>query len=164
MDNTIKNTVSDLCSGIFSSDLCSFSFMPAKVKLLVSMVLLLLLSVVVYQKIIRDHNHFEHFGGKNNGNCCRKIKYITTNNPRNLNKINKLPNTKLVGLQITNTKCSSYDIEQDKIDKLHKSQQYCHDTMTDRCLNEYKISKMLMKHYTDGRNRFNPNYLLFYKV
>ena len=67
-------------------------------------------------------------------------------------------------MQINNTACSKYDIDNNKINYLYRKNDKSHKYLGSRCLNTYSISKKLMKKYKDGKNMFHSNYLLFDKV
>ena len=166
MDVSIRAFIYSLCSFVFSDDICSLNFMPNKAKLLSAIVVILLILVILYKKIIKTHNNFEHFDN-NKYKCCRKIPKITDNrivNSTQLSNIKYLPNSKLAELQTINTPCSNYKIKKSNIDYLYRKKDKSHAYLGNRCLNTYAISKKLMKRYKNVKNMFHADFPLFYKV
>jgi hypothetical protein len=166
MDVSIRAFIYSLCSFVFSDDICSLNFMPNKAKLLSAIVVILLILVILYKKIIKTHNNFEHFDN-NKYKCCRKIPKITDNrivNSTQLSNIKYLPNSKLAELQTINTPCSNYKIKKSNIDYLYRKKDKSHAYLGNRCLNTYAISKKLMKRYKNVKNMFHADFPLFDKV
>jgi hypothetical protein len=169
MDVQIRAFIYSFCSMFFPDDICSLNFMPNKIKLIVAILLIPLILTILYRKIISNHDHFEHFRNSKKNRCCRRIPIIINNNhARAINNPNidivKIPNKKIANMQINNTACSKYDIDNNKINYLYRKNDKSHKYLGSRCLNTYSISKKLMKKYKDGKNMFHSNYLLFDKV
>jgi len=171
MDISLKALIHSFCGFFLSDDMCSLNFMPYKVKLIVAILLIPLILTVLYKKIISNHDHFEYFDN-NKYKCCRKIPII--DNIKAFSQYNNIPNKRIVNIyfpnktpnniKILNSSCSTYDIDKNKINYLYRKKDNSHKYLGSRCLNNYSLTKKLMKKYNKGKKMFDPNYKLFYKV
>ena len=118
MDVPIRAFIHSFCSMFFSEDICSLNFMPNKVKLITAILLIPLILTILYRKIISNHDHFEYFRNSKKNKCCRRIPIINNNYNKAINipniDIANIPNIKIAKMQINNTPCSKYDIDNNK--------------------------------------------------
>lgn len=166
MDVSLKAFIHSFCSFFLSENMCSLNFMPYKVKLITAILLLPIVLTVIYKKVISNHDNFEYFDNRKY-KCCRKIPIINNipniPNITNIHDIPNIPNKRLYHIEI-NTPCSNYKIDNHKINYLYRKKDKSHKYLGSRCLNNYSLTKKLMKKYNKGKKMFDPNYKLFYKL
>lgn len=164
MDVSLKAFIHSFCGLFLSDDICSLNFIPYKVRLIVAILLIPLILTVLYKKVISNHDHFEYFDN-NKYKCCRKIPIIDNIQEYSVpTNVSNIPNKRLANIKILNNSCSNYDIDKNKINYLYRTKDKSHKYLGSRCLNNYSLTKKLMKKYNKGKKMFDPNYKLFYKV